>query len=286
MAVHQDHDVLHRDHPLGDQRLQVGEEELDLVLRIDDFDEDWQVGGHLEEAGLVDNAVGAEAFGAAEDGGAGEAELARFLDDRLVERLAGEAVGFTDEDAQQDAVLIDRHVGPRLKGRHRRERRELLGEVEGVGLVVGALAVHHDVGALEGGHAADEVLIEVVGDEGGDAVGGIDDLDDDGDVLCEGPGGALDEAAAAEAEDAVENRGPGETAGAGGFDDALPGGGGWRAVGALEVDAEEDLFAVEAHGHRRRSAQRPASQTPALTAINPSTRLPIRLSVALMPEPL
>lgn len=111
VAIEEDDDVFHGDHSFGDHYFEVGEEEFDFVFAVDDFDDDGEIGGEGEDAGAVDLAVGAEAFDAAEDGGTGEAELFGLVEDGFVEGFVLVAIGFADENAEKDAVLVNGHIG-------------------------------------------------------------------------------------------------------------------------------------------------------------------------------
>ena len=61
--------------------------------------------------------VGAEAFDAAQDGGAGEAALAEERDDGLVERFAIAMVGLADVDPNEERRSFDAHQTARPTAR-------------------------------------------------------------------------------------------------------------------------------------------------------------------------
>src|SRR5581483_5663014 len=84
-------------------------------------------------------------------------------------------------------------------------------------------------------------------DEPADILGRIDDLDDDGHALAERPRRGADDAAMTGAEDAVEYGRAGEALGTRGFHDAFVGRRVRRAVRAVQIDSQQDLFAVETH---------------------------------------
>jgi len=114
MPVHQHDHVLHRDHSLRDHRFQVRQQDLDLLLSVNDLDHYWQVRGHLQEPGLVDHAAGPKPLAAPEHSRPTEAQVADLLNNRLIERLVLVLVGLANEDAKEDAVLVDLHVGSRF----------------------------------------------------------------------------------------------------------------------------------------------------------------------------
>lgn len=88
-----------------------------------------------------------------------------------------------------------------------------------------AWPVHHDGGAFEGDEAGGELLAMQIVEEWEDAIAGVDDLDDDGEMLGEVPSGFVEQALGTEAEDAFEDGGAGQAVMGGGFEDSLVGGG-------------------------------------------------------------
>ena len=90
----------------------------------------------------------------AQDGRAAESQLACPLHDRLVQWLAALAVGFADEDAQQHAGLVDRHVRTRFDEWHGRKRLiESAPRLRLVGWSCLRLAVHHYGREFERNHS-------------------------------------------------------------------------------------------------------------------------------------
>src|SRR5438477_4628018 len=101
VAVGDEADLLEGHQSLADHGVEVRQEGLDPLGRVDDLDHHRQVLREPEDLGRMDAAVRAEAERAAEDRGAGHAAPARVLDDDLVERASVMLVALADEDAEQ-----------------------------------------------------------------------------------------------------------------------------------------------------------------------------------------
>ncbi len=99
-AVLQHDDVFHGDHSLDHHFFQRRQQPLNVVFVVDDFDDHRQIVRHLQQLGLVDHAVGAEALATAQHGRPGELQGRGLLDDRRIEGTTFVAVGFADEDPQ------------------------------------------------------------------------------------------------------------------------------------------------------------------------------------------
>src|SRR5262249_35241714 len=100
-SIQEHFSALERDQPIADHLLEVGHEGLNLVRRVHDLDDDWQILRELQQLCGVDAAVRAEAHESLHDGGAGQPALARFEHDRFIERLAVPAIRLAAEVPQQ-----------------------------------------------------------------------------------------------------------------------------------------------------------------------------------------
>jgi hypothetical protein len=94
------------------------DEAFDFFAAVDDFDDDWDFVGDALFVDGVDEAVGAVAHDAAQDGCAGEAFAACFFDDLLVEGFAVPLVVFIDKHPEHLAFAFDLHWGSFLPRNH------------------------------------------------------------------------------------------------------------------------------------------------------------------------
>ena len=94
-------------------------EALDRGVGVDELDHDRQIARELGELRGVHAGVAPEAQRAVQHGRSRETKFPRLVHDGFVQGLVREAVGFADEHSQQDAVVVDCHVVPRLNARQR-----------------------------------------------------------------------------------------------------------------------------------------------------------------------
>src|SRR6185437_4185002 len=116
-AVHDHAHLLERDQPAAEHGVELGKDGVDLLLRLDAFDDDRQVDGELDEPVGVNLGCRAETHDAAEHGGSGVVPRAEQLDDLLIQRLAVVLVGFADVDPHQHAFAL-KAVHGSLRLRH------------------------------------------------------------------------------------------------------------------------------------------------------------------------
>src|SRR3954452_3369457 len=108
-AIRDDLDLLERDEPVADHRVDLRQDLPQPVLLVDDLDEDREVGGEGQDPGRVEVVLRTESLDPADDGRAREPALSQQMDDRLVERLALPRVGLADIDPGEEARPFDLH---------------------------------------------------------------------------------------------------------------------------------------------------------------------------------
>src|SRR6185503_15236659 len=92
------------------------EDLVDLLLRLDAFDDHRQVHGKVDEARRMNPTPGAETHHAPGDGSAGKLPLAEELNDRPMERLVLELVALSDMVAHKDSFALQAmHISPILR---------------------------------------------------------------------------------------------------------------------------------------------------------------------------
>src|SRR5262245_21889411 len=104
-----DLDLFKRHESFGHHLVNLRQQLVDFLLRIDNFYDDRQILGKAKDLRGMQTAVGAESHRTAEDGGAGEMKLAGFQDDGFVERLSVPLVTLADKDSQKITLLWNLH---------------------------------------------------------------------------------------------------------------------------------------------------------------------------------
>lgn len=89
--VEADVDSLHRREAFPDGPVDVGEEGLDLLFRVDDLDHDGEITGKAQNLGRVESAVSTKPFKATEDCRAGQSMFSRLEDDHASQLGRGAA---------------------------------------------------------------------------------------------------------------------------------------------------------------------------------------------------
>ena len=95
--------------PRADQLVKLRQEGVDALGRVDDLDHHGRIARRFDREFAVDVAAQAEARGTAQNRRAGQAGLARALDDGAKKDMAGGAIGLADECAEKHPILRGLH---------------------------------------------------------------------------------------------------------------------------------------------------------------------------------
>ena len=101
LSIRDDPDLLQGDEAFLEEAIEHGKEVGDLFLAVHDLDDYGKVLAQSQKLGAVNLAVGAEAEQPSQDGRAGQAPTARFLNDGLERGPVAVFIAFADEDAKE-----------------------------------------------------------------------------------------------------------------------------------------------------------------------------------------
>lgn len=100
-------DVLDRDERAsGHHLVQDGDQSVDMLSVVDDFDDHRKVSGQVDDVGRMDHAAGAESGHSMENGGAGETLSTQPFEQRSIKWLMMPLFFFAEEDPDDEVFAI------------------------------------------------------------------------------------------------------------------------------------------------------------------------------------
>src|SRR4029450_557207 len=105
----------HRRHPVFDRAVNDGDEGVDFFCRVDDFNDDGQIGRQLQDLCRAHAAARAEAFHAAQHRRPGQSMFPRLPNNPLVQQHASVTIALADKDSEQRAFTWKRHDQPPME---------------------------------------------------------------------------------------------------------------------------------------------------------------------------